>query len=240
MEREPDSRCCSHTYPKQGCRSPGRRSGWELKFRDCGAITGRGLLLTEERWMEGRWGKRLLWDMPVEESPAAVEARWYCWITWRAITMASLSPHTSIGCWTIERLTHQTPGALNYRVEPHPGGALEVPDVPIYRVGPLYVPDLPNDRKRPQAGKPAKVPEQQSYWERLAKETFWLPATGGLKKDCDRALTPVVEAVCVPAHLTVPGSPQAKQLSHLHAHLHWGRVATGKKSPVSMHAGSLW
>ena len=44
-----------------------------------------------------------------------------------------------------------------------PRGALEVPDVPIYRVGPLYVPDLPNDRKRPQAGKPAKVPEQQSY-----------------------------------------------------------------------------
>ena len=27
--------------------------GWELEFRDCGAIPGRGLLLTAERWTEG-------------------------------------------------------------------------------------------------------------------------------------------------------------------------------------------
>ena len=35
-----------------------------------------------------------------------------------AITIASLSPHTSIGRWTAERLAHQTPGTLNYRVGP--------------------------------------------------------------------------------------------------------------------------
>ena len=35
--------------PEQGCRSPGRRSNWELEFRDCGAIPERGLLLTAER-----------------------------------------------------------------------------------------------------------------------------------------------------------------------------------------------
>ena len=39
-----------------------------------------------------------------------------------AITIASLSPHTaSRGSWTIERLAHQTPDTLNYRVGPHPG-----------------------------------------------------------------------------------------------------------------------
>ena len=51
--------------------------------------------------------------------------------------------------------------------------------------------------------------------ERLAKEAFWLPATRGLKKDSDKAITPAVEAVCVPAHLLPPGSPQAKQLCTL-------------------------
>ena len=38
-----------------------------------------------------------------------------------AITIACLSPHASIGSWTIERLAHQTPKALNYRIGPHPG-----------------------------------------------------------------------------------------------------------------------
>ena len=33
----------------------------------------------------------------------------------------SLSPHTSISSLTIQRLTHQTPEALNYRTGPHPG-----------------------------------------------------------------------------------------------------------------------
>ena len=123
MEWESDSPCRSHTYPGQGPKSHGRCSGWELEFRDCGAIPGQGLLLTVERWVEGMWGRRLWWEMPVEESQAAMEARRYCWVTRRGwtITIASLSPHASIGSWTIERLAHRTPDALNYRVEPHPG-----------------------------------------------------------------------------------------------------------------------
>ena len=36
-----------------GMRSPGRSSGWVLEFRDCGAIPGRGLLLTAETWTKG-------------------------------------------------------------------------------------------------------------------------------------------------------------------------------------------
>ena len=38
-----------------------------------------------------------------------------------AITIASLSPHTSTTLWTIERLARQTPDTLNYRAGPHPG-----------------------------------------------------------------------------------------------------------------------
>ena len=58
--------------------SPGRGSSWKLEFRDCGAIPVRGLLLTAERWMEGMCGRRLWWEIPVEESQAAMEARRYC------------------------------------------------------------------------------------------------------------------------------------------------------------------
>ena len=64
-----------HTYPRW-------HSGWELEFRDCGAILGQGLLLTAERWMEGMRGRRLVgnaWG----GKPAAMEARRYCWVTCR-------------------------------------------------------------------------------------------------------------------------------------------------------------
>ena len=78
------------------------------------------------------------------------------------------------------------------------------------------MPDAPN-RKGPQVRKPSKCLNGRSYEKRLPKEAFRSPATRGLKKDSDRAITPAVEAVCAPAHLTPPGSPQAKQLHHLHA-----------------------
>ena len=38
-----------------------------------------------------------------------------------AITIASLPPHACTGSWTIERLAHQAPDALNCRVGPQPG-----------------------------------------------------------------------------------------------------------------------
>ena len=68
----------SHTYPGQEHRSAGRGSSWELEFRDCGAIPQWGLLMTSERWIEGMWGRRSWWEMPVEESQAPMEARPYC------------------------------------------------------------------------------------------------------------------------------------------------------------------
>ena len=56
-----------------------------------------------------------------------------------ATTIGSLPPHSSISSWTRERLAHQTPDALNYRVGPQPGGH-------------LYVPDMLNNREGPKQG----------------------------------------------------------------------------------------
>ena len=118
MEWEWDSPCCSHTHPGWGC------SSWELVFRDCGAIPGRGLLMTTERCVEGIWGRRLRWEISsVEESqqPWKQDYTAESHVVGGAITIASLSPHANIGSWTIERLAYQTPDALNYRAGPHPG-----------------------------------------------------------------------------------------------------------------------
>ena len=126
------------------------------------------------------------------------------------------------------------PEALNYRVGPNPGCPFKFPDAPIYRVGPhpggpFYVPDPPNNREGTQAREPSKCLNRQSYRERLAKGAFWLPATRGSKKDSHRAITPAAKAVRVPAHLAPPGSPQAKQLRHLHTQLSLGTTAQAKK-----------
>ena len=77
MEWESDSPCRSHTCSRKGRRSPGRCSSWDLEFRDCGATLERGLLLTADRWIEGKRGRKLWWEKPVEESWGAMEARWY-------------------------------------------------------------------------------------------------------------------------------------------------------------------
>ena len=133
----------------------------------------------------------------------------------------------SIGSWTIERLAHQTPDPLDYRVGPHPGCPIKSLTVLIYRVGPQpgRGPSMclthRTTEKDPRQGSPLSA-WMGSAMEK-AKEAFWLPATRGLKKDSDRAITPVVEAVHVPAHLALPASPQAKQLCHLHAQLSLGQ-----------------
>ena len=41
-------------------------------------IPGQGLLLTVERWIEVMSGRRLWWEMLVEENQAAMEARQHC------------------------------------------------------------------------------------------------------------------------------------------------------------------
>ena len=42
-----------------------------------------------------------------------------------AISIASLSSQSSISSWTSERLAHQVPDSLNYRVGPRPGCPLK-------------------------------------------------------------------------------------------------------------------
>ena len=67
-----------------------------------------------------------------------------------------------------------------------------------------------------------------------------MSATRGSQKDTDRTTTPAVEAVHVPTHLAPPGSPQPKQLHHLHTQHSLGQSChRQKKSLASMHAGSL-
>ena len=51
------------------------------------------------------------------------------------------------------------------------------------------------------------------------------------KKDSDRAITPVAEAVHVPKHSVLPGSLQAKQLCHLHTQLSLGQSCHRQKKP---------
>ena len=159
MEWESDSPCHSGTYPRQGHKSPRRRSSWDLELRDCGAIPGQRLLLTVERQIEGMWGRRLWWEMPVEESQAAMEARRYCWVTRGgvAITIAPL-PTGQCHSWTLERLAPQAPEALNYRVGPHLGCPFKClmskTTVEDPTRGPLSVPDARINRERPQAREP--------------------------------------------------------------------------------------
>ena len=104
----------------------------------------------------------------------------------------------------------------------------------IYRVGlqpeePLYVPDMLNNREGPQTREPSKCLNGWSYRERLAKEAFRLPATRGSKKNSDRVITLAAKEVCVPVHLAPPGSPQSKQLCHLHAQLSLGQSCHRQK-----------
>ena len=162
-------------------------------------------------------GRCLWWEMPVEGGWAATEVRRECWVTHRggAISIASLSPHASISGWIVERLAHQMPEALNYRVGAHPGG-------------PLYVPDTPNNREGPQAREPSKCLNGQlqkktgqrglliTSYKRLEKRLWWG------HNSCDGGSP-------YPARLVPPGSPQAKQLCHLHARLSQGQSCHRQK-----------
>ena len=146
MEWESDSPCRSHINTRQEHGSPGRGSGWELEFRDCGAIPGQGLLLTAKRQIKGMWGRRSWWEMPVEESQAAMEARRYCWVTRKG-----WSHHHSLCLSTRQhrQLNNREAGPPNtWRTElqsrtPH-RVLLSVTDEWNYRVGPpLPVPRAP-------------------------------------------------------------------------------------------------
>ena len=66
------------------------------------------------------------------------------------------------------------------------------------------------------------MPEQAELQRKTGQRGLLIASYKRFKKDSDGAITPVVKTVCVPAHLVPPGSPQAKQLHHLHAQLSLG------------------
>ena len=56
---------------------------------------GKGCCWLQTDRVEGMWGRRSWWEMPVEESQAAKEARQYCWVMHREWSHHhSLSPLT--------------------------------------------------------------------------------------------------------------------------------------------------
>ena len=84
------------------------------------------------------------------------------------------------------------------------------------------------------------MPEQAELWRKAGQKGFLITSYKKLrKKDSDRAITPVAEAVHVAAHLVPPGSLQAKQLQDLHAQTLTGAELPEAKSLASMHAGLL-
>ena len=189
MEWESDSPSQSHTYPGQGPRFPGRCNGWQLEFRDVEQSQGEGCCwLWRDRWRgfeEGNCGGKCLWrkaKQPWKQGNTA-ESR----VAGGAITIASLSPQPASGSWTIERVAHQMPDALNYRLGPQPGGPFRCLMCLNYRVGPqqgelsmcLACRTTEKDL-RPGSHVSAWI-SGRSYWEILSKQASWLPATRGLK-----------------------------------------------------------
>ena len=123
MEWESDSPCCSHTYPRQGHRPPeGTAAGsWSLGIVE--QSPGKGSCWLRRDRSGGCEGGDCGGKIPVEESWAAMEEGQCCWVTckgWRHHHSLSPPTHASIRSWTIERLAHQMPDALNYRLGRHP------------------------------------------------------------------------------------------------------------------------
>ena len=84
--------------------------------------------------------------------------------------------------------------ALNYRVGPQSGGF-------------LCVPDALNNGEGPQAREPSKCLNGQSYGKDWPNRLSDHQLPEAEKKDCERAITSVAEAVRVPAPLIPSGSP---------------------------------
>ena len=59
------------------------------------------------------------------------------------------------------------------------------------------------------------------------------------KEHSDRAITPVAEAVHVPAQLALHGHCKPSSCATFTLNSQWGRAATDKKSLASTHTGAL-
>ena len=92
----------------------------------------------------------------------------------------------------------------------------------------LYLPDALNNRQGPQAKKPSKS-ERVEIRRKTGQRGLLIASYKASKKDSDRAITPVAEAVHVPAPLVPPGCPQARQLCYVHAQLSLGQSCHRQK-----------
>ena len=160
MERESDSPCRSRTYPRQ-C------SGWELEFRDCGAIPRQGCCWWRrdgsKGYEGGDGGGKSLWRKAGSHRNEAI-----CWVTHRGWSHHhKLSPPTHQH-WQLnkERLAHQEP------IKGLPTWGRELQSR-TPQLGPLYVPDPLIYRAGPQPGCPSMCLNRWSYGERLSKEASW-------------------------------------------------------------------
>ena len=99
---------------------------------------------------------------------------------------------------------------------------LEVPHTPIYRLGPrpggpLYVPDVLNNREGPQAREPPKCLNKAELQRKTGQRGLLIASYKRLEKDTDRTITPAAEAVTCPCTLgatRVPESQAATTPSH--------------------------
>ena len=73
------------------------------------------------------------------------------------------------------------------------------------------------------------MPERVELWTKTGQRGLLIASYKRLEKNSDRAITPGVEAVHVPEHLALPGSPQAKQLCQLHVQLSLGQSCHRQK-----------
>ena len=93
--------------------------------------------------------------------------------------------------------------------------------------------------KDPRQGSPLSSRMDEAM-EKTGQRGLLIAATRGSNKDTNRAISPAVEAVCVSAHLALPGSPKPSTCTSFTLNSHWDRAAPAKKSLASMHARSLW
>ena len=97
--------CHSPIYPREGHKSPGTLRGWELDHRGWRAHPEQGQLLTVRSQPEGMEGRDLsrecLWRKAGQPRRQGNTAESHT--GGGAITVASLTPHTSASSWPIEK-----------------------------------------------------------------------------------------------------------------------------------------
>jgi len=150
-------------------------------------------------------------------------ARWYCWVICRqCIHHHSLSPPT-----------RQQRQLKNREAGPSNAWLTELQSRTPPSVGSSMCLTCQTTEKSPRQGSPL------SAWMGRAMEKHWpkRPSDRQLLEKTDRAITPVAEEVYSPAHLALPGSPQAKLLHHLHTQLSLGQCCHRQKRLMSMHTG---